>query len=84
MPRDPAEQIAAAIVAAPALSDRGAHGRWGVAGAVHTGPRTVDVDIGGTTVPGIPYLDPYVPTEGHRVLVLLQNGDPVVIGGRAP
>ncbi len=83
MPPDPFDAVAAAIVAAPRPADVGAHRRWGVAGTVHTGAGTVDVDIGGTTVPGVPYLDPYVPTAGHRVLVLMEDGDPVVIGGRA-
>lgn len=82
MPRDAAERIAQAIAAAPVLSDRGAHRRWGTVTAVGTG--TVDVDIGGSPVPGVPHLRSYTdPEAGDQVLVLVEDGDLVVIGARA-
>ncbi len=79
MPRDVVDQIAAAVVAAPALSDRGAHRRWGT--VVSVGAGVVDVDIGGSPVPGVPYLRSYTdPEAGDRVLVLVEDGDLIVIG----
>lgn len=79
---DAIDQVAAAIVAAPVLSDQGARNRWGTVVAVGTG--TVDVDIGGTTVPGVIILRHYADAEtGDRVLVSVQGGALVVIGAVA-
>ncbi|MCK9929315.1 hypothetical protein MXD62_19385 [Frankia sp. Mgl5] len=78
---DAVDVVAAAIAAAPVLSDRGAHRRWGTVTAVGTG--TVDVDIGGSPVPGIPHLTSYAPETGDRVLVLVEDGDVVVLGAVA-
>lgn len=79
---DAVDQVAAAIVAAPVLSDQGSRDRWGEVVAVDAG--TVDVDIGGTVVPGVIRLRHYSDaTAGDRVLVSVQGGALVVIGAVA-
>jgi len=58
--------------------------RWGVIVAIAGAPPlTVDVDIGGVTVPGVRYYYWYTPVLNDTVVVEIAGGDPIVVGALA-